>query len=211
MDPLELVKALAAELDSLDRSRPVTVAIDGPDGSGRSTLADRLAAACRSRGRAVVRIDEEDFLQPHRIRDRRGSEDAEGCFQDTFDYAALRQLVLEPLTDGDRGVIRRIRDPSTDEPVYVPAEQVPEDAVVIVDGPFLLRKALRGYWSLGVLLEAAAVGPVGAGQDDGAGAHRATRRARGFALYLDRDDPGAVADIIIDTTDAQRPVPIRWP
>ena len=42
-------------------------------------------------------------------------------------------------------------------------------------------------------------------------ADRSTRRARGFALYLDRDDPGEAADIVIDTTDAQRPVPIRWP
>jgi uridine kinase len=211
MDPFELVKALAAELDPMDRGRPVTVAIDGPDGSGRSTLADRLAAACRSQGRPVVRIAEQDFLQPHRIRDRRGSEDAEGFFEDTFDYAALRHLVLAPLTDGDRSVVRRIRDPSTDDPVYVPAEQVPENAVVIVDGPFLLRKALRGYWSLGVLLETAPFGPEGTGQDDGATADRSTRRARGFALYLDRDDPGEAADIVIDTTDAQRPVPIRWP
>jgi uridine kinase len=210
MDPLELVKALAAELDPLGRAQPVTVAIDGPDGSGRSSLADRLAAACRDRGRPVVRIAEQDFLQPHRIRDRRGSENAEGFFEDTFDYAALRHLVLEPLTDGDRAVVRRIRDPSTDDPVHVPTEPVPEDAVVIVDGPFLLRKALRGYWSLGVLLETAAFDPAGTGRDDRATADR-SRRARAFALYLDRDQPGGAADIIIDTTDAQRPVPIRWP
>ena len=38
-------------------------------------------------------------------------------------------------------------------------------------------------------------------------------RGWGFAPYCEQEDPGAVADIVIviDTTDAIRPAPFRWP
>ena len=107
MDPQELIKEVTGEVESFGRSRPVTVAIDGPVGSGQRPLADRVAVACRSRGRTVVRISEDDFLQPPRIRYRRGNQSPEGYLEDTFDAAALRHLVLEPLTRGDRWVVRR--------------------------------------------------------------------------------------------------------
>jgi uridine kinase len=220
MDPLELARALAGELDSFDRGQAVALAIDGPDGSGKSTLAHHVAQTCRSWGRPVLRIDVDDFLQPRRIRYRRGNDSPEGFVEDTFDYMAMRRLVLEPLENGHRRIVRRIYDTETDTPVDSPAEQVPDGAIVVVDGCLLLRTALRSYWTLGVLLEvaedqevrgAAEPGPGAAAGADGLRAKHRTRRSRGFALYLERDDPAAVADIIIDNTNVRRPVPIRWP
>jgi len=210
---------MATELDAGTRNRPVTVAIAGPDGSGASALADRVAAECRSRGRPVVRITAEDFLQPRHIRYRRGNDSPVGFLEDTFDDAAFRQLVLEPLTGGDRRVVERIRDPRTDAAVDSPAVFVDADALVLVDGTFLLRRSLRDYWGLRVLL-AVDDDRVARAADreqmveegaDGVVADHRRRRARGFALHLEQDNPEAVADIVIDTTDALRPVPLRWP
>lgn len=38
-----------------------------------------------------------------------------------------------------------------------------------------------------------------------------TRYLPGFALYLDREDPQAVADIIIDNESPEDPQVLRWP
>ena len=220
MDPLELAKVMATELESFGRTRPVTMAVDGPVGSGTAVLADRVATVCRSWGRSVFRIGGDDFLHPRRIRDRRGNDSPEGYLEDTLDDAALRRLVLEPLARGDRRVVRRIHDAELDAPVDSPTEVVPDDALVIVDGSFLLRRSLRPLWDLGVLLEMAetarirprerpdraiGAGPTGSLDEQG------LRQARGYALYLKREDPAGKADIIIDNSDARRPVPIRWP
>jgi uridine kinase len=200
MDPLELAKVMATELESFGRTRPVTMAVDGPVGSGTAVLADRVATVCRSWGRSVFRISGDDFLE------------------DTLDDAALRRLVLEPLARGDRRVVRRIHDAELDAPVDSPTEVVPDDALVIVDGSFLLRSSLRSLWDLGVLLEVTErIRPqggtdrmIGAGPTGSAG-EQGVRQARGYALYLEREDPAGKADIVIDNSDARRPVPIRWP
>ncbi len=197
----------------------MTVAVDGPAGSGGSALADRLAAACQSRGRPVIRISGDDFLRPRHIRHRRADDSPVGFTEDTLDDAALRQLVLEPLTNGDRRIVTRIRDPRTDALIDSPAVLVDGDTLVLVDGTFLLRRSLRDYWDLRVLLavddarvartdDRVPMSERGAGGE--VGDHR-QRRARGFTRYLEQEDPGAVADIVIDTTDALRPVPLRWP
>jgi uridine kinase len=220
MDPLELARSMATELVSLGTSRPVAVAVDGPDGSGRAALADRVAAVCWSQGRPAIRISGEDFLHSRPIRYRRGSDSPVGFFEDSFDDAAFRQLVLAPLTDGDRRIVRRIRDPRTDAPVDSPAEPVADGTLVIVDGSFLLRRSLQEYWGLKVFLTLTEVERVRRADDcerqaeeggDGVAADHRQRRARGFALYLDQDDPEGAADIVIDTTDGLRPVPLRWP
>jgi uridine kinase len=220
MDPLELAKVMATELESFGRTRPVTMAVDGPVGSGTAVLADRVATVCRSWGRSVFRISGDDFLHPRRIRDRRGNDSPEGYLEDTLDDAALRRLVLEPLARGDRRVVRRIHDAELDAPVDSPTEVVPDDALVIVDGSFLLRSSLRSLWDLGVLLDVAEterIRPrgrsdrmIGAGPT-GAASEEALRQARGYALYLEREDPAGKADIVIDNSDGRRPVPIRWP
>lgn len=49
--------------------------------------------------------------------------------------------------------MRRIYDRATDEPIYDPDEEVPTNAVVIVDGCFLLREELLKYWTVAVYLD----------------------------------------------------------
>jgi uridine kinase len=77
----ELVGYLAA----LARERgATTVAVDGPDAAGKTTLADALAAAL---GAARISID--DHLRPGRERVT-----PEGCY-DSFDLAAVRRAVAK--------------------------------------------------------------------------------------------------------------------
>lgn len=59
------------------------VAVDGPDGAGKTMFADQLAAVLRPRNRPVVRILLDDFHNVRAVRYRQGRESPVGFWQDS--------------------------------------------------------------------------------------------------------------------------------
>ena len=102
MERGELLELLAGFLLELELPHPLRVAIDGPDGAGKTSLGDELAAVLAG-GRPVIRAGIDDFHNPRSDRLRRGPDSPEGYFLYSFNYEALRTLLLEPLgPDGSR-------------------------------------------------------------------------------------------------------------
>ncbi len=156
-----VVSALADLLLGASPDRVLRVAVDGPDAAGKTTLADELAGTLTDRGRPVIRASVDGFHQPQATRRRRGSLSPEGYFLDAFDYAALRRLLLDPLSPaGDRRYRTAAFDHLNDSALDCPAREAASDAVLIVDGVFLLRDELRGYWDLTVFLQISPAEPV---------------------------------------------------
>lgn len=152
----ELLGRLAGAVESVAASHPLRVAVDGPPAAGKTTLADELALLLRSRGRAVIRASAEGFHLPRAQRYRRGEFSPEANYRDSFDYCALCRVLLDPLgPDGDRRYQHAVYDPGTDTALSVPAATAPADAVLLLDGVFLLRPELAGRWDLSVFVSAA--------------------------------------------------------
>lgn len=83
---------VAARVPRLDR--PVLVAVDGVDGSGKTWFGDELAAACASWPGPVVRASVDGFHHPQSYRHAHGRT-GETFWSRSFDYAAfLSELVL---------------------------------------------------------------------------------------------------------------------
>jgi uridine kinase len=196
------------------------VAVDGPDAAGKTTLADELAERLDSR-RAVIRAGVDGFHHPGAVRRRRGSLPPEGCYHDTFDYAAVRHAVLDPLgPTGDRRYRTAVFDHGTDQPVDQPPRTAPDDALLIFDGVFLLRPELRRDWDIAVFVDiaedetlrralvrdAAAMG----GPDE-----VRTRYDRRYLpaqrLYRADAHPEQAADVVIRNDRPAAPVVVRWP
>ena len=187
--------------------RPALVAVDGVDGAGKTTFADRLAAAVRSAGRPVLVVHEDDFLAPRAVRHRLGRDSPEGFFRDSYDTAALVEHVLDPLRPGGgvagRKVRRRVFDHRADAPVDAPVEQVPDDGVVVVEGLFLHRDELADRWDWSVFLEVPFTESVrrlatrdGSHPDP---EHPTMRRyVEGQRIYLATCRPQARATVVID-------------
>lgn len=134
--------------------RPAVIAVDGVDGSGKTTFATRLAAVIEGAGRPAVIVHEDDFLAPREVRYRLGRESPVGYFRDSYDLAAFTERVLDPLRPGgDRRIQRRMFDHRTDSPIQAPVEEVPVYAVVIVEGMFLHRDELVNRWDWSVFLD----------------------------------------------------------
>jgi hypothetical protein len=102
---------LAASVASISLGRPVRVAIDGRTASGKTTLADELAALLTARGRPVIRTSIDGFHRPKAERYARGRTSPEGYYYDSRDLDAVTRLLLAPLGPGGD---RRYRTASFD-------------------------------------------------------------------------------------------------
>ena len=207
----ELLVSLAARILALPDDRPRTVAVDGMSCVGKSTLAGELATIVSGAGRPVVAVAYDDFHQPSEVRHRRERLSAEGYLVDSYDAAALRRQVLEPAAAG-APVVPASFDLAADVAVSPEPVELPADAVVLVEGEFLLDPGL-GEWDLGVLLVAdpAAVVARALVRDGDLGSQAQVRELYlrrylgAWALYEERADPWTRADMVVDLTDPLEP------
>jgi uridine kinase len=208
-----------AREDLLDRlarhvpapGRRVLVAIDGPDGAGKTGFAADLSAALERIGRPVVVIHVDDFLNPRAVRHRLGRDSPDGFFRDSVDLHALDRLVLRPLgASGDGRFRRRAFDHPADKPVDAPVEFAPPEAVVIVEGLFLHRDELAGRWDWSVFLDVPfTVTAKRMSQRDGTHpdpSHPSMRRyVEGRRRYFAECSPWSRATHMIEHADPARP------
>ena len=206
---------LADLVDAARRPHPVRVAVDGPDAAGKTTLADELADTVRQRGREVVRASVDGFHRPRAERYRRGEDSAVGYFEDAFDYPALRGSLLDPLgPGGDRRHVVSVFDFRTDKACAGEIEVAGPDAVLIVDGVFLLRACLRDAFDVRIfctigfdeILRRACRRDVELfGSEDEVVRRYRDRYLPAQRLYFATDRPELAADAVVDNEDPDNP------
>jgi uridine kinase len=191
------------------------VAVDGPDGSGKTTFAEELAAAVRSLGRPVVRVSLDDFHNVRAVRYRQGRESPQGFWQDSYNYERFRSDVLDPFAPGGT---RRYRpaahDLSTDAVLDPRPRTAPPGSVLIVDGLFLQRDEIGSAWDLSVFLEVPFHETAkrmahrdGTNPDP---AHPAMRRyVEAQRIYFATCSPQHRAHVLIDNEDFEAPRIVR--
>ncbi len=151
----EIVGNIAVRVAGVQLPHPVRVAIDGVDAAGKTMLAE-LAAAIERAGRPVIRASIDGFHNPRAIRRRQGSLSPEGYFEDSFNYPALIDALLQPLGPGGcRSFRRAVFDFRTDKPVTQALEHASADSILLFGGVFLLRHGLRAHFDFSVLVRAA--------------------------------------------------------
>lgn len=193
----------------------VRVAVDGPDGAGKTRFADDLAAVLRAAGRQVVRISVDGFHQPRAIRYRRGRDSPEGFWLDSYDYAQFRTDVLEPFgLNGSRRYRSAAHDVATDTVVTSEMQRAAPASVLVVDGIFLQRHELADAWDLTVFLnvpfgETARRMAVRDGTDPDVEHPRTRRYVEGQRLYFAACQPHSRADVLVDNTDFDSPRLLR--
>ncbi|WP_136707525.1 uridine kinase [Agromyces sp. H66] len=195
--------------DSVPSDRRALVAIDGVDGSGKSTFARALARDITTR--PVVLIHADDFLNPASIRHRRGRSSPEGFWLDSYDYDALAREVLRPLRPSGDGRYRaRSYDRATDTGTRPALRRAPRHALVLIEGLFLHRDGLVAAWDFSVFLDVPfpetarrMAARDGSHPDPD---HASMRRYMdGQRLYFAAARPWERASIVVENSDPGRP------
>ncbi len=215
MTRAQLLNELAGRIAAIERPHPIRVAIDGVDAAGKTTLADELALPLRARGRPVIRASVDSFHNPRAVRYRRGPDSPEGYFYDSFDYAALKTLLLDPLgPGGDLHYRTTLFDWRADTPAPSSWHRADPASILLFDGIFLLRPELEHCWDFTIFLQVTFdtalqrsiqrdTAPSGTPE---AVRERYERRYRpGQQLYLRTCRPAERATVLIDNNDPLNP------
>jgi uridine kinase len=213
-----LLGLLAATIAALHPERILRVAIDGVDGAGKTTLADALAPTVAAQGRPTIRASVDDFHNPQAVRYARGRHSPDGFYLDSYNYAAFRELLLDPLSpDGSGRYVAKHFDHRIDATVNPDVRQAAPTAALIVDGIFLHRGELRSHWDLSIFLKVdlevsvprgAQRGPDFGSPDPEAPANQ--RYVGGQKRYFAECAPEQSADIVIGYNDLREPKVLKW-
>ena len=181
------LRGLADEiLQHYGRGRMI-VAIDGPLQSGKTRFADDLAAVFREREHRVFRASMERFHRSREAQGVFGPDTPARYHQYGFDESALRRVLIEPFRmGGSTAFVTSVFDPARDawvEPKWLTG---PADALLVIDGRFVLRPRLTDLWDFRIAL-------------DGEPEDPADRLA-----YAD-SDPRLVAQAVVDDRDPDHP------
>ncbi|WP_431280117.1 uridine kinase [Leifsonia poae] len=205
------LRGLVAEIaHNYGRGRTI-VAVDGIDGAGKSAFADDLAAVFREAGHDAYRASMENFHRPRAERWRLGRESPESFYRDSFDYGTFRRVLVDPFRmAGSTGFQTAAFDVRRDAPIESRWLTAPADAVLIVDGVFLLRPELVGLWNYSVLLEVPwdeAYARLAArdGVDPDPDAFSNARYREGQDLYYAEANPRPWASALVDNADPEHP------
>ena len=206
---------VAAQVARLGSGR-LRVAVDGLTAAGKTSFGHELAAVLRSLGRPTLRASMDDFKNPWRDAEKLGYDrvTGEGYYRNAYDFAAARNLLLDPAGPGGTGeVVLCAHDPLTGEDHRDKKISAPANAVLIVDSVFAFRPEYNDCWEYRIWLDVDAELALRRGiTRDSAmeGLDEATRLHRdryhaAETIYLTEVHPQAAADIIIDNRDYARP------
>jgi uridine kinase len=197
-----------------EEGRPLKVAIDGRCASGKTFLADQLAQALRPEGFDVLRPSVDGFHHPRGHRYRQGEYSATGYYEDAFDYQAVKDYLLRPLSQHSFPVLCRqgAHDVRTDMLVSAPPIAVEAHSVLLFDGLFLFRPELNAYWDFRILLEIDAATSVSRAlardvtdPPDIVRRKYTERYEPAWQIYLANERPASKADVIVDNCDFLHP------
>jgi uridine kinase len=165
----------------------VIVAIDGPVRSGKTQLGDDLADVLRERDLEVFRASVEDFHRSREAQADYGPDTPARYYGYGIDESVLRRTLVEPFRmAGSTAFVTRAFDLGRDAWVEPKWRTGPADAILVLDGRFLLRDRLRDLWDFALAV-------------DGEPLDAADRVAYAAS------DPRDAAAVVVDLADPEHP------
>lgn len=178
----------------------VRLAVDGAVDAETDAVAAAVEAQALAAGTGVIRVRVTDFLHRRSVRLEHGRHDVDAAFERWVDWASLQREVLDPV--GDPAVMTwlpRLRDAGTDRSSREQVRRAAPGALLVVDGPYLLRWELSGAVDVAVHLVTSPTALSRRFPDEG------DPRPGAWARYLTDCAPATRADLVVRHDHPARP------
>jgi uridine kinase len=213
----DFARALRAVLDTratVPARRAALVAISGIDGSGKGFVSQRLMRALELRGVRTALLGVDDWLNLPRVRFD-AARPAETFYERALRLDDMLEQLVLPLRDGRSHSGTNLRAAETATDFVVQPFRYEDVDVILVEGIFLLKRALRPTWDCALWIDcsfetalerALARGQEGLPPDATIRAYH-TIYFPAQRIHFVRDEPRAAADLIIVNDDRLRGAP----
>ena len=149
----KVLSKIVQAIEKVGLPHPVRVGIDGLSASGKTVLADELAVLLQEGGRKVIRAGLDGFHNPPQTRHRQGPMSVDGYVEDSFDYLAVREKVLQPLGPyGNGWYCPEIFDHQKGETIKPVTREAAVDSILLFEGVMLFRKELVDSFDFRILI-----------------------------------------------------------
>lgn len=200
-------KILTAQNDHILR-----VAINGVDGSGKTSLVEELAPLLNAKGANVIRASIDGFHNPRSVRYAKGKTSPEGFYRDSFNFKWFKKILLAPLSPGGNLLYKTAAfDHLTDRYVEMQPILATTPSILLIDGVFLFIDELVDHFDLKIFLDVPFATSCArrAKRDESPTDPYAAENKRyvvGHEMYFAECQPQLRADILIDYTDLNEPI-----
>jgi len=208
----KVLERVAQKIADSAKNHPLKVAIDGVDAAGKTYFSMEVRTILENLGYNVIQASIDGFHNPREVRYRRGRENPEGYYYDSFNYSALKRYLLNPLEPkGDRLYRTKVFDYQKDACLDTEFETALENTILLFDGVFLPRPELNHMWDLRIFLDISFEESLkrGVNRDEGNRLDKiklySTRYIPGQKLYFNEVNPRKLAEIVIWNTEINNP------
>jgi uridine kinase len=164
----------------------------------------------------ILRPSVDGFHHPQEHRYRQGEFSARGYYEDAFDYDAVVEYVLAPLSGNRFPVQCRLVAHCwrTDMPQDAPAVLAGANAVLLFDGVFVFRQEINTWWDLRILVDVDADTSIAralqrdCSPSNGLEIVEKKYRLRyepAWLMYVDEEHPELKADVIVNNSVIAEP------
>jgi uridine kinase len=148
-----VLNTLREKIFAIQKKTPLIIAVDGADGAGKTFFSHHLKECLEEGGKEVIIIAIDNFHNPKSIRYKQGEDSPSDFYYDSYNYDGFIENVILPFQQQDGKYVTKVFDLDQDKPVTEKPNEVPQNAVLIVEGIFLNRPELATLWDYSIYLE----------------------------------------------------------
>lgn len=218
MTQVEVFAAIRLRIISIVKDKPLRIAINGVEGSGKTTFAQLLTEYLINENNKAIHVSIDGFHHDRSYRYRQGRESARGYYEDSYDEKAFVEGVLTQSQNDSPCYTPASHDLHTDQYLNLSPIRITDDTIIITDGAYLFKPVYLPHWDLKIYLRADFETAMkrGALRDQEAlGGYEAALRKfeqryhAASKIYQQEVNPESHADIIVDNTDFENPELIK--
>ncbi len=148
----ELIKKRVLSLRER-KAKPIRVAINGVEGTGKTVFAEKLAKYLNSEKINTIQVSIDGFHFNRELRYRQGRDSAKGYYEDSYDELGFVEKVLKSSQAQVPQITEATQDLETDEHLNLAPTKISNGTVLLTDGSYLFKPNYREHWDLKVYLK----------------------------------------------------------